>query len=100
MDYATMNVSKSARDYVAKENGADSLYYHVNSKGEITIVFVTGNDRWHYIDGTTRKMILPWIPTDIAGRYALGFYDLNTRKGRRRFHDDYMMPGSMNRWRP
>ena len=67
-------------------------YVHTASDGKQTIVMSDGLNRWHLIEGSERTMALPSTPTDIAGRYALDFYDLSTRRGYRRFHDDYMLP--------
>ena len=72
-------------------------YVHTASDGKKTIVLSDGLNRWHYIDGTERVMVLPSLPDDIAGRYAVGFYDLTTRRGYRRFHDDYMLADTQPR---
>ena len=67
-------------------------YVHTASDGKQTIVMSDGVSRWHFIEGSERTMVLPNLPTDIAGRYAVGFYIATTRRGYRRFHDDYMLP--------
>lgn len=72
-------------------------YVHTASDGKKTIVLSDGLNRWHLIEGSERTMALPSTPTDIAGRYALDFYDLTTRRGYRRFHDDYMLADTQPR---
>lgn len=79
---------------------ATRTYVHAASDGTQTDIYVNGQDRWHYINGGARRMHLPYVPTAIAGRYALTFYDLSTRRGYRRFHDDYMLEDKHPAWGP
>lgn len=67
-------------------------YVHTASDGKQTIVMSDGVSRWHFIEGSERTMVLPSLPNEIAGRYAVDFYTPTTRRGYRRFHDDYMLP--------